>query len=185
MRRVLLWSVLVGVALVLLAVLVVELRLDATERPPPDPRTPIGLPDGSTLSLGELLRRGGLPGPAERPVEPLVPDTTKTPGTAPAPALAVEDLYPGMPWGPVFRLAEYHRQADHRDEALALFESIPRDAADFAIARRRVAQELLARGESGAALRAARQALMADPLDGNSWEGVARTYVHELGRAFD
>ncbi|HZM00020.1 MAG TPA: tetratricopeptide repeat protein [Planctomycetota bacterium] len=184
MRRVLLWTLLTFAALVLFAVVAVELRVDDTELPAPDPRQPIDLPDGRVVSLGELLRRSLAPPAA--PVEPLLPgepDAAASADRAAAPAF--DPLYPGMPWGPVFQLGEHHRQAGRPDQALALFQSIPEGDDDYPLARRRIALELLGRGDAQGAVPVVRQALAADPFSANAWQDTVRVYGCALGLPLD
>lgn len=186
MRRVLLWSLLTvvtGVALVLLSVVVVELRVDEVELPAPDPQQSIGLPDGTVVSLSSWLDRALAP--ARAPVKPLLPDAAPTTDADRAAVADVDALYPGMPWGPVFRLGEYHRQAGRPDQALALFQSIPEDDPDYSIARRRIALELLGRGDPDSAVPVVRQALAADPFNLNAWQDTVRVYGRALGLPLD
>jgi len=185
MRRKLLWMLLALAALGLVIALAVAL-LDAVEPAPPDPGQPIELPDGSVVRLDRWLDRWLEARPAA-PVEPLRAEDRSPPGrgepggdAAGDPSVAAAAaLYPGMPWGPVFKLAEYERQAGRSDQALALFQSIPDDDPDYAIARRRMARELLDRGEPAAAVFTVKQALAADPLAANGWQEL----VHVCGRA--
>jgi tetratricopeptide (TPR) repeat protein len=168
MRRLLLWSLLVLATLVLLLALAVSM-LDAVEPADPDPAQPIGLPDGSVERLDRWLERI-----AAAPVEPLVaveatPDASGGPGDA-----GVAALYPGMSWGPVFKLGEHARQAGHPDQALALFQSIPDGDPDYALARRRMAYELLERGETSSAVFVVKQAVAADPLAANGWQDLVQ-----------
>ena len=188
MRRALLWSLLAFATLVLLVVVAVEWRVDEAGLPAPDPRLPIGIPDGTVVSLGEFLERSRV-APVS-PIEPLLPGESPpaaaTGSEAGASAIAHADaLYPGMPWGPVFSLGEHHRQAGRPDQALALFQSIPEDDPDYPIARRRIALELLRRGDALGAVPVVRQSLAADPFSANAWQDTVRVYACALGLPVD
>jgi tetratricopeptide (TPR) repeat protein len=177
MRRTLLWLLIVATALVLALALVVTLRsLGGDELPAPDARLPIQLADGTWVPLADALAQ--LEAAREPPAaQPLLADAT----SGPAAAATTAASYPGMPWGPVFKLAEHHRQAGRRDQALALFQSIPDSDPDHALACRRIAREVVARGDPAGALPFAHAALRAEPFDLNSWQDLARVYGAGLG----
>jgi len=174
MRRALLWSLLSLAALVLLIVLAVAL-IERVEPAAPDPGQLLSLPDGSVERLDRWLER--LPA---APVEPLLAGEPTPDGSGELGDADVAALYPGMSWGPVFKLGEYQRQSGRTDQCLALFQSIPDGHPDYAIARRRIAKELLERGETNAAVFVVKQAVAADPLDANGWQDLVLT----CGRAF-
>ncbi len=183
MRRTILWSLLTATGLLLAAALVVMLRAGgAAELPAPDARLPIQLPDGTTLPLADVLARSArkhrplLPTPPGAPIEPLLPDDS-----------VAGQLYPGMPWGSVFRLAESHRQAGRLEQALALFQSINSGDPDYGLSRRRIALAILAQGhgEPARAVPYAHAAVRSEPFDANSWQDLVRVYSATLGLAFD
>jgi len=177
MRRTLLWLLIVATGLVLALALVVNLRsLGSDELPAPDARLPIQLADGTWVPLADALAQ------LEAAREPPAAHALLADGV-PAPA-AEPDLaafYPGMPWGPVFKLAEHHRQSGRRDQALALFQSIPDSDPDHALACRRIAQEIVARGDPASAVPFAHAALRDEPFDLNSWQDLAIVYAAGLG----
>jgi hypothetical protein len=193
MRRTLLWSLLTACAVLVVSVFVVMLRADdATGPPPPDPHLTIQLQDGSTLPLAELLAR--LKDTVRAPVEPLLAadaagDVNRAPRDARAGMTAglVAPPYPGMSWGPVFRLAEHHRQGARLDQALALYLSIPEGDPDYGHAQRRIAWDILTLGHDDPAAGVAytHRALAAEPLDGNSWQDLVRVYGRTLGLPLD
>ena len=183
MRRALIGLLLLLVALALVLALAIAL-IDAVEPADPDPGLPIELPDRSVVRLDTWL--GGLHAP---PVEQLLADEPATEAGNSRPGQGVEAgvdaLYPGMEWGPVFKLAEYQRQNGRPDQALALFQSIPAGHVDYALARRRIAQELLARGQTNAAVFVVKQAVAADPLDANGWQDLVQTCGCAFGLPLD
>ncbi|MHC5211199.1 MAG: tetratricopeptide repeat protein [Planctomycetota bacterium] len=189
MRRLLLWSVLGGTLVVLLLALVVNQRVDGIALPPPDGRLPIRLPDGETLPLSELVAKLGRE--TRAPVERLrvtgPPSTADVGDQSAALDRLTETLYPGIGWGPVFKLAEHHRQAGRSDQALALFQSVPEGDPDYGRAQRRIAWSILTyeRNQPEAAVPHAHRALLADPLDGNSWQDLVVIYGRTLGVSFD
>jgi hypothetical protein len=193
MRRTLLWSLLAVFALLLASGFTVLLRVgNAAPLPPPDGRLPIDLPDGTSLPLEEVLAH--LVAGPRAPIAPLVPADAPQDGDgvleavdAVATARLAGALYPGMGWGAVFRLAEHHRQAGRLDQALALFQSIPEGDQDYGRAQRRIAWSILTweRDQPDVAMPYAYRALVAEPLDGNSWQDMARIYGRALGLPVD
>jgi hypothetical protein len=85
--------------------------------------------------------------------------------------------------GSLFQLAESACRSGRLDEAQALYLSIPPEDPHYAKARRRLAWELLtkAKGQPGRAVMFAKQAVAADPLDGDSWHGLMRVCGATLG----
>jgi hypothetical protein len=191
MRSGVLWTMLGFIVAVIAAVVLVNHRAGGVPvLPPPDPRLPIQLPDGRSLPLAELIARLDtdlalveplvLPGGAvARAHEPPANDTLPP---DPIERFA-ENLYPGIGWGPVFKLAEHHRQAGRLDQSLALFQSVPPGDPDYARAQRRIAWSILTyeRNEPEAAVPYAHRALAAEPYDGNSWQDLVRVYGRTIG----
>jgi hypothetical protein len=179
--------------LLLVSSVLVLLRVgDADPLPPPDGRLPIDLPDGTSLPLQHVLAQL-VTGP-RAPIAPLVPadapqdgDEVRQAADAVATARLAGALYPGTGWGAVFRLAEHHRQAGRIDQALALFQSIPEDDHDYGRAQRRIAWSILTweRNQPEVAMPYAYRALVAEPLDGNGWQDMARIYGRTLGLPVD
>jgi hypothetical protein len=198
MRRTLLWTLLGFSAAVLAAGILVNVRAGGTpELPPPDAARPITLPDGAVEPLAELVAR--LKERARGGVEPLrtdgasgavsAEDGRQAGGQAEADPLGglYRQPYPGIGWGPVFQLAEHHRQGERLDQALALYQSIGPDEPDYGIAQRRIAWDILTldRGDPAAAVPYVHRALAAEPTGGNSWQDCARVYGRTLGLPLD
>jgi hypothetical protein len=199
---------------VLLAALGITINLHcagAEPLPPPDPAMPITLSDGSQLPLGELLARVArdeplpMPPQAEPAETPTAAPTLSSLRAAPDGAVRhelseeqlkqlVADLQAAgytddmRSWlGPVFMLAEEHLEKGNLDQAEALFLSIREDEPGYAYARRCVAWDILTegRGQPERAVNYAHEALLADPLNGNSWQDLARVYGSTLGFPMD
>jgi tetratricopeptide (TPR) repeat protein len=199
MRRALIWSLLVLLFLVVAAVGTVLTRAEPSDLAEPDPALPIRLPDGSHRPLAEVLalaRGGGIDWDAPRP-EPLVaPDHTGANAAITAPTLDATLVHAGFSSeriaaieaalareSPVFRLAEIARQDGRLDEAAALYLSVPEDDPRYGRAQRRLAWDVLTKGQGQPrrAVAHAHAALAAEPFDGNSWQDFARVYGATLG----
>jgi hypothetical protein len=178
-----------GTLVVVLLGVLVNLRADGAGLPPPDARLPIQLPDGEVVPLAELIAKLG--GGTRTPIQPLgvagTPEGSTSTDAADTRARLAATLYPGIAWGPAFKLAEFHRQADRLNQALALYQSIPKGDRDYGRAQSRIAWDILTlgRGDPEAAVAHAHRALVAEPLDGNSWEDLVRIYGRTLGLALD
>lgn len=195
MKRALLWSLLLLVFLCVGVVGTVLLRADPTALPAPDPALLIHLPDGSARPLAqvlELAREGQplLPPPATAAALDGLP---AAPAGAPLDPAAHERLQDqqrarivleiGSQEGTVFHLAEIARHAGRLDEAAALYLSVPEDDPRYGRAQRRLAWDVMTKGQGQPqrAVSYAHAALAAEPLDGNSWQDLARVYGATLG----
>lgn len=216
--RIVVRLVLVLVLLVVVASVSVNvLAVPREEIAPPDPGTPITLPDGTIAPLSDVVARLE----ARRLARASEPETSggEAPGErdgAPAPDDADDLLVPGtvidggdgmrlvygtdrvlqVEWDTddVFGLAE-SKFNDWRagggdgdpQELLALYRSVPRDHPSYARACRRIGWHLygdeLEEPERGVAY--LNEALLRDPLDGNSWQDLCRGYLGTLGLPMD
>jgi len=201
------WLLLVGVLLLVAMTAIsvlVNVRSEISEPlPEPDPAMPILMADGSELPLADVLDRVQrdvpLPLASTSPPELEVVINPDTPmrfsdGTA----MTLEDIekiesavregireYRDR-FGPTFALA-HQREADgDYDQAIALYLSIKEAEPGYAYSRRRVGWHILAKqGQAARGVRYVQQALIADPLNGNSWQDFARVYGRTLGIPVD
>jgi hypothetical protein len=199
MKRVLGWTLMI---LGLLALGVVSSVLMLAERPedaPPDPAMLIHLPDGSSRPLGELLDLAvrGEPLPAGRPLVRIQVPEQELAALQPAERAererVLEDIrrmleteIHGEP-GSLYHLAEVARREGRLDEAAALYLSVPEDDRRYARARRRLAWDVMTKGQNQPrrAVAYAHEAAMLDPFNGNSWQDLARVYGATLGIDLD
>lgn len=199
MKRAVLWSLLVLVFLVVVLVGTVLVRADAAPVAPPDPAMPIRLPDGSERPLAEVLglaRSGQLGWDAPQPVPLVAPAPTGSEVTSTAPTAEATVVHAGFSPeqlaaieaalardDPIFRLAELARREGRLDEAATLYLSIPEDAPRYGRAQRRLAWDVLTKGQGQPrrAVAYAHAALAAEPFDANSWQDLARVYGATLG----
>jgi hypothetical protein len=205
MRRTFLFlSVLLTVILAALGVTINLHCAGAVPLAPPDPLMPITLADGSQLPLEELLARVRRDEPlpeAPRPEAPAVAPIdslfeTMEGERAPTPEelrimhAAIRHDYRDVllqEFGPVFLLAEEHRNKGNLDQAEALYLSIAEGEPAYGYARRRLAWDVLTkgRGQPERGVEYAHEALVEDPLNGNSWQDLARVYASTLGFEVD
>lgn len=177
MRRILLWTLLSVVTLVVILVSIVGvLAADADPLPEPDPALQIRLADGTHLPLAEVLDRArqGLPLPRAMPpseVQPLLPP----------------DEAEAADFAQVFDLARHAADEGRLEQALALYLSIPPEDRQYARARRLVAWNILARDmhKPARGVRFINDALAADPFEPKVWEDLWRVYTHTLGLPTD
>jgi hypothetical protein len=193
MRRTLKLAALTLLVLLVAVVVLVENRADE-KLPPPDPATPIRLQDGTFAPLAEVLERaraGTLIAPRkdedERKVlaEPDPELEARIAGIQAANLANIQAELEQQP--PVFRLAEVALDEGRLDEAMALYASLPEDDPYWPRAQRRIAWDILTqqRGQPQQAVRYAQAALAAEPLEGNSWQDLARVYAGTLGFEVD
>lgn len=192
MRRTFKLLALLVVVLVVSVVVLVEWRAE-DQLPPPDPAMPIHVSEGFVLSLAEVVEQaqaGTLPVRTD--------DDGPKVWTPPSPeALAAqaavheanakrvrawEDNRP-----PLYRLGETALDEGRLDEALALFASIPEEDPYWADAQRCIGWDILAKrkGQPRRAVSYVQAAAMADPLEGNAWQDLARVYAGTLGFEID
>jgi hypothetical protein len=207
-RTLLLLLALLLVTVTALSVLV-NLRSEGSEPlPEPDPSMPILMADGSELPLSEVLDRVARnvplpdPPPAEAAAASPEPAATATELRPPrrfelewsqltdeqrqtARARFRESMTKLMTenYGPVFGLAYQHEHEGHDDQAIALYLSIKEGEPGYAYSRRRVGWHILTKrkGQAARGVRYVQQALIADPLNGNSWQDFGRIYARTLG----
>jgi hypothetical protein len=192
MKRALVISLLVMVALVLGLLGTALLRAVPGGLPAPDPAQLIHLRDGTSRPLSEVLALAEQGSPlVDVHVEVIAsPDAARL---APDEAAArqkqsdeiqkiVEDAIRSEE-GTVFHLAEIARREGRLDEAEALYLSIPEDDPRWARAQRRIAWDVLAKGkgEPRQGVMYAKKALAADPFNANSWQDFARVCAGTLG----
>ena len=179
----------------------VLLRADSGELPAPDPSMLIHLADGTQRPLGEVLERvtAGQPLPAAAPLLDvrfeLEPEwqATLTPEETVAHLENLDGIRRALESQlhgdehTVFRLAENARRAGRFDEAAALYLSIPEDDPRYARSRRRLAWDVLTKGQGQPqrAVAYANEAVALDPFNGNSWQDLARVYGATLGLDLD
>ncbi len=199
MKRVLTMTLLALALLALAAVCTVLLRADGSGLPAPDPSLPILLADGTRRPLAEVLdlARSGQPLPVPQPlvtvfIEPA--GSAEDAAVDPAELNRVrEDLARSLREsilareGPIFRLAETARHEGRLEEAAALYLSIPEDDRRYGRAQRRLAWDVLTKGQGQPrrAVAYAHAALAAEPFDANSWQDLARVYGATLGLDVD
>jgi hypothetical protein len=214
-RTLLIASTLLTVVLAAVGIMI-NLRCVGTEAlAPPDPAMPITLFDGSQLPLGELLARveRNEPLPVQEPladrfgIPALTPEEAAVPGAVEQ-AWARREMSPeelaaftamlqetvanarrgiGSRFGPVFSLADEHLRNGNLDQAEALYLSIPEDHPGYAIARRRLAWDILSegRGQPERGVDYVHEALLAEPMNDSSWQDLARVYGSTLGFDMD
>ena len=201
------WLLLVGVLLLVALTamsILVNVRSEISEPlPEPDPALPILMADGSELPLTDVLdrvaRRLPLPLAPTSPSDLVVVINPDTPmrfsdGTAMTPE-DVEKIESAVlegireyrdRFGPTFALAQQREVAGDYDQAIALYLSIKEHEPGYAYSRRRVGWHILAKqGQPAQGVRYVQQALIADPLNGNSWQDFARIYGRTLGIPMD
>jgi hypothetical protein len=78
-------------------------------------------------------------------------------------------------------------QAGNFDDAAALFERVPQDHPQYAMAMRFLGWEIFTkvRGESKRGVAYVNRAIWAEPLSGNAWQDLARTYLHRMSDWFE
>ena len=194
MRRTLKLAALMLLVLVIAVVVLVENRADE-KLPPPDPMTPIHLEDGTVLPLSavvEQARAGTLVAPREDDEKRWKAPTTPSPEMAARIAAIREANTAGIQaelekQPPLYRLAEQALGEGRVDEAMALYASLPEEDPCWPRAQRRIAWDILTeqRGQPQQAVRYVQSALMAEPLEGNSWQDLARVYAGTLGLQID
>lgn len=195
MRRTLTWTLLLLVFTLVGVVSTVLLRAEPASLAAPDPATVIQLPDGSRRPLAEVLERArqgedfGWSPPVIRLAPPLAAEVAPDPErqrVAEDVARAVQSAIREHE-GTVFHLAEVARHEGRLDEAAALYLSIPEDDRRYGRAQRRLAWDVLTKGQGQPrrAVAFAHAALAAEPFDANSWQDLARVYGATLGLDVD
>jgi len=186
MRRTLLLAALTLLLLVLGTTLIVQVRSVDEPLPAPDVAMPIHLEDGTVLPLAEVLARAQVEAVAPPAPPPELPAAQAPPAQALRPdELAVAERVRAeiAAQSSVFHMAQRALLAGRNDEALALYQSIPEDDPDWASAQRQIGWHILTkgRGDPRRAVPYVQAALRREPLEGNSWQDLARVYAGTLG----
>jgi hypothetical protein len=159
-------------ALALIALIAVA-RFGAVEprSAAPDPSTPIHLADGRVLPLSEVLLAGA------RHEAPSTETELQRASAKDPPKTRDEQL---------LELAKQALSEGRDDEALALFLSVDVSAIS-ARETRYIGWDVLTKrmGEPRRGVAYVESALRREPLDGNSWQDLARVYAHSVGLALD
>ncbi len=199
MRRALTWTLMLLGLLSLGLVATVLMLADPAGPEPPDRAMLIHLGDGSTRTLGEVLdlAREGQPLPVSRPLVRIEMPQEDLAGLSPEARAererVIEDIRRMVEArirsdeGTLFHLAEVARHEGRLEEAAALYLSIPEDDPRYARSRRRLAWDVLTKGQGQPrrAVAYTHEAVALDPFNGNSWQDLLRVYGATLGFVLD